>query len=376
MTVSKAAFDTVEFLRQLIAIPSCDPPGREIEVARAVHEALRTHHVDATIDEFAPGRANVLGRVRGRGSKPTLVFSSHLDTVPVGTQPWSFPPFGAEISQGRILGRGASDMKGAVAAMVAAAIALAQRETGLAGDVVLAFSAGESSNCLGAKRFVERGLQQNMGALLVGEPSSLDVIIAEKAALWLRLTAKGRLGHVSGDGGINAITLMMGYLGTLSKLALPYPAHPLVDGPTLRVGRIEGGSAVNITPDACHAEIDIRLPPGTVPKAVIEMLSAEAPSEITVEIMDFKPAVESSPNIPFVKLCVDICREETALEPSIKGVSYFSDATVLVHGTDIPFAIIGPGDLGKSGQPDESVAIDKVLVAARIYERIAGQWLS
>jgi succinyl-diaminopimelate desuccinylase len=259
-------FDPVAFLQRLVAMETCDPPGREIEIATVVLDELRAWGIEAEIDEFAPGRANVLGRVPGAGAKPPLVLSAHLDTVPVGAVPWSFPPFSGAIRDGRVLGRGTADMKSAVAAMIATAVELTKRSTPLAGDVLLAFSAGESSNCLGAKRFVERGFQKRIGALLIGEPSSLDVIVAEKAALWLRATARGRSGHVSGDPGVNAIRVMIDYLNGLDALALPAPEHPLLDGPTLRVGTISGGSAVNVTPDTCTAEIDVRLAPGIEPK--------------------------------------------------------------------------------------------------------------
>lgn len=373
---SEGGFDPIGFLQRLIRMETCDPPGREIEIATLVLDELRAWGIEAELDEFAPGRANVLGRVPGAGGKPPLVLSAHLDTVPVGTVPWSFPPFSGAVVDGRVRGRGAADMKSAVAAIVAAAVALSRRATPLAGDVLLAFSAGESSNCLGAKRFVEQGFQKRIGALLIGEPSSLDVIVAEKAALWLRATARGRSGHVSGDPGVNAIRVMMDYLRALESVALPAPAHPLLDGPTLRVGTIAGGSAVNVTPDTCTAEIDVRLAPGIDPRAVVALLQAAAPPEITVDMTDFKPAVESAPDAPFVTLCAEACRAETNRVPAIKGVPYFSDATVLAAGLDVPFAIVGPGDLGMSGQPDESVSVEAVRTVARIYQRVAERWLA
>lgn len=369
-------FDAVAFLQRLIAIETCDPPGREIDAAVVVRDQLDALGIEAELDEFAPGRANVLGRVPGAGSKPPLVLSAHLDTVPVGTAPWSSPPFSGALRDGRVHGRGAADMKSAVAAIVAAAVALKRRPEPLAGDVLLAFSAGESSNCLGARRFVERGLQARMGALLVGEPSSLDVIVAEKAALWVRATARGRSGHVSGDAGVNAIAVMMDFLRILETAELPAPPHPLLDGPSLRVGRISGGSAVNVTPDACSAEIDIRLAPGIAPDAVLAMLRGLAPDAVTLETMDFKPAVESAPDSPFVRLCAEACVAEAGRNPAILGVAYFSDATVLAAGLDVPFAIVGPGELGMSAQPDEWVSVEKVEAAARIYRRVAENWLA
>ncbi|MHC2303268.1 M20 family metallopeptidase [Rhizobium mongolense] len=370
-------FDPVRFLQQVVAIDSCDPPGGELEVARLVHRELLSLGIESELDEFLPGRANVLGRVRGTGEKPALVLSSHMDTVPVGTVPWQRMPFSGEIENGRLYGRGATDMKSALAAMIAAAGRLATAADGrLKGDVILAFTAGESANLLGARRFVERGLKKEIGAFLCGEPSDLDVVIVEKAALWLRATATGRLGHVSGEAGVNAIELIHSFLTRLYEMKLEFPEHALLDDPTIRVGRIQGGSAVNLTPDHCAVDIDIRLPPVADHAVVVAQVEDIAPEGVSISILDFKPAVESQPEDGFVKLCVETCSRHLTHAPEIKGVSYYSDGTVLLEGLSVPFAIIGPGSLGLSGQPDESVSVGNVLKAVEIYEDVARAWLS
>ncbi|OWK24466.1 hypothetical protein AJ87_21030 [Rhizobium yanglingense] len=101
-----------------------------------------------------------------------------------------------------------------------------------------------------------------------------------------------------------------------------------------------------------------------------------APEGVSISILDFKPAVESQPEDGFVKLCVETCSRHLTRAPEIKGVSYYSDGTVLLEGLSVPFAIIGPGSLGLSGQPDESVWVDNVLKAVEIYEDVARAWLS
>lgn len=370
-------FDPIGFLQKIVAIDSCDPPGREFEIAKLVHAELLALGIEADLDQFLPGRANVLGRIRGTGEKTALVFSSHMDTVPVGTVPWQRWPFSGEVENGRLYGRGATDMKSALAAMIAAAGKLAKESRQkLKGDVILAFTAGESANLLGARRFAEQGLKEEIGAFLCGEPSDLDVVIVEKAALWLRATATGRLGHVSGAAGVNAIDLIHQFLARLYALDLKGPQHPLLDEQTLRVGRIQGGSAVNLTPDHCTVDFDIRLHPGVDHKEIVEKVSQLASADVSISILDFKPAVESQPDDTFVKLCVDVCGRHRGLPPEIRGVSYYSDGTVLLDGLSVPFAIIGPGALGLSGQPDESVSIENVLKAVDIYEDVALAWLS
>lgn len=363
----------IKLLSELVAIESCDPPGQEIEVARRIEKELIAAGIPVEVDEFAPGRANLLARLHGSGSKAPLVFSAHLDTVPVGTTGWTVDPLGGLIKDDRLYGRGASDMKSAAVAMTAALLEIATQKTPLAGDLVLAFSAGESSNCLGAKRFVEYQKFSDAGAILVGEPSSLNLIVAEMGVLWLRVTAWGRGGHISGDPGVNAIEIMAAFIAQLHTVSLPCPDHSLLPVPTLSVGTIRGGTAVNVTPDQCAVELDLRLRPGTTPEQVFSLF--EAPG-ITVEVVDFKPSVETAPDHPFTKVCIDATLFETARNPTVGGVAYYSDPTIYAAAYGSPFVILGPGELGMSGQPDEYVEVENVHRAVRIYQRIAEAWLS
>ena len=371
----ESSFDVEGFLQRLIEIPSCDPPGGELAVAKLVHETLFSLGVTSELDEFLPGRANVLGRVPGANTHTPLVFSAHMDTVPEGGQPWSFDAFAGDKKDGLIRGRGASDMKSAVACFVAAAAQIAERDTPLGGDVLLAFTAGESANCLGARRFVEQGLQGEIGAFLCGEPSSLDLIVVEKAILWIKATAKGEIGHVSGAAGKNAINMMAQFILDLSDLTLDLPEHPLLSLPTINTGRIEGGSAVNLTPDTCTAEIDVRFGPGIEVADVMAQLDTVVPAGISLAVTDFKPAVEEPASSDFVNLCSKVTRHHTGRTPEIKGVSYYSDGAILLDGIKAPFVILGPGILGMSGQADEVIPVENLHKAVEIYREIAEEWL-
>lgn len=367
-------FDAAEFAAKIVRIPSCDPPGGELAVARKVAEALAFLGIEHELEEFAPGRANVVARVRGTGRIKPLVFSAHMDTVPIGDTPWRFDPFAGDIVDGRVRGRGSSDMKGALAAFIAAADILSRRRTPLACDVILAFTAGESANCLGARRLVARGFQSEIGAFLCGEPSSLDLVVVEKAILWLRAEARGRLGHVSGDRGVNAIDLMVEFLAELRGLDLDLERHPLLTPPSVHVGTISGGAAVNVTPDRCSADIDIRFGLGIDHEAVVERVRDIAPDGVLITLLDFKPAVEEAPDSAFARSCAAAIETVTARRPDILGVSYYSDGAILLDGVDAPFAIIGPGDLGMSGQYDEMVSVDRIRAAIDIYVEIAERW--
>jgi succinyl-diaminopimelate desuccinylase len=272
-------------------------------------------------------------------------------------------------------------MKSGMAAMISAAAALQASGDRLGGDLILALSAGESSNCLGAKRMIERGDLADAGHFLVSEPTSLGVLIAEKGALWLRLTAHGKGGHASAAQGSalesrSAITRMMAALATLETLSFDIADHPLLGAPTIAVGTIRGGSVVNMTPDLCVAEIDLRLVPGQEPDAVIASLAGHIGEDIEIATIDHKPPVETSAGDPFVGACVDACREVTGAAPEPGGVSYYSDATVICPAHDLPMVILGPGELGMSGQTDEYVELDKLERAVPIFERVARTMLA
>ena len=370
------SFDPVALLGELIRIPSSDPPGGELAVARRLHAEMERLRIEAELDEFLPGRANLVGRIRGRGAKPALVFSAHMDTVPIGDQPWAFDPLAGDLVDGHVRGRGASDMKSALVAFLAAAEMLRARPEPLAGDVILAFTAGESADCLGARRLVDQGFQAEIGAFLCGEPSSLDIIVAEKAILWLEAEARGALGHVSGAAGINAIDLMTDFLARLRDVVLDVPGHPLLSPPSINVGRIAGGTTINITPDRCTAGIDVRFGPEGDPEAVTARIAAAATAGVTLRRLDFKPAVNEPPDSPFVAACSAATAAEIGRNPQVLGVSYYSDAAILLDGHDAPFAILGPGTLGMSGQANETIPANNTGRAARIYARIAEDWLA
>lgn len=368
--------DPVPLLQALIRTPSCDPPGGEVAAARVVHEAMQGAGLESDLDEFRPDRANVIGRLPGRGEAPALVFSAHLDTLPPGGRGWTADPFAGDLVDGRVLGRGAADMKSAVAAFVAAASALARRDAPLGGDVILAFTAGESADCLGARHLAANGFKDRIGAFLCGEPSTLDLIVVEKAILWLEAVAEGEVGHISGTGGLSAIDLMVAFLGRLKGLTLDVPRHPLLDGPSISVGTIQGGTAVNLTPDLCTASLDVRFGPGVEPDDVAAQIAAVAPDAVTLQRIDFKPAVEEPADSPFVACCAQAVAAETGRDPRRLGVSYYSDGAILMDGVDAPFCILGPGGLGLSGTADEWVDAAAVRQAARIYARIAEHWLA
>ncbi len=383
MTPTPAATEReelVELLRSIIRVPTEDPPGREIELARHVHQTLLGWGLRSELDEFSPGRANVVARLGAPGPRPALAFSAHLDTMPAGSSPWRHPPFAADEADGRVYGRGAADMKGGLAAMMHAAERLAHGASALQGELVLAFSAGESSSCLGAKRLVETGALRGVGAILVSEPSSLRVLVAEKGALWVKAVAKGTPGHASGaaaktGAGDNAILRIVDCVGALREMRFGSAGHALLGEPDLRFGTVQGGSAVNLTPDHAELGIDVRYLPGMTRAQILEVLQERVGADVALETMDDKPPVEVCADHPFVLACLAACRAVLGTVDPPGGAAYFSDSNVLCPALGVPRVIVGPGELGMSGQRDEHVEVAKLIAATEIYVRLAADVL-
>ena len=225
----------VDICQQLVRTRSVNPPGDEEAVARLAAALLSEAGLSVEVVPHGPGRASVLARLRGTGRAPGLLYSAHLDTVAPGAEPWTRDPFGGELAEGRVWGRGAADMKGGMAAMIAAAMALsrvtARTGAALRGDLVLALTAGEEVNSMGAAVLATRPGLGPVQAVVVAEPSSNDLYIAEKGALWVELTTTGRTAHGSmPDLGRNAVMMMVALLAELDRLPVSFVPHPLLGG--------------------------------------------------------------------------------------------------------------------------------------------------
>ncbi|MEM7343141.1 MAG: M20/M25/M40 family metallo-hydrolase, partial [Chloroflexota bacterium] len=245
----------------------------------------------------------------------------------------------------------------------------------------LALTAGESSNCLGAKRMVETNALTDAGAIIVSEPSSLQILVAEMGTWWVKASATGVPGHASGaTGGLgtgsNAILKLVNLINQLQDFVFDVTPHPLLGMPTVSIGTIQGGTAVNQTPDYAELGLDIRFLPGMNTDDLKTIFQTLAGPDITFETIDWKPSVEIDGDHPLVKICQQASQACLAEVPSIGGVSYYSDAVIFSPALNIPRVILGPGELGLSGTRDEFVALDNVITSVEIYQRIAYDYLN
>jgi succinyl-diaminopimelate desuccinylase len=375
----------VHLLTECVRLPTVNPPGNEKVAADWLAGQLEGRGFSPRVDDLGGNRANIMTVLRGTGEKPALVFNGHLDVVPVGDTPWTHDPFGGVRENGRLYGRGTSDMKSGLMAMVIAADALKQAGVRLKGDLILSGVADEETGALGAKSWVQAGGLQGVGAIVIGEPTNLEVYIAEKGAFWLEITTYGKTAHGSmPDLGINAVMHMTTALHALTRLSLPFQPHPLFDKPTMNVGTIAGGHKTNVVPDRCTVTIDLRTLPGMRHDDVLQEIRRtldglrEAIPHFSYEtrIIAERAAVASDPHAPIVETALSMLEARGRRETPKATPGFATDASVFQPASGAPFLIFGPGIPQLAHQPNEYVEIDTYLKSIELFCELAVRYLS
>jgi succinyl-diaminopimelate desuccinylase len=362
----------VDLALELIRLDTVNPPGNEGAVVDLLSERLSAAGFEPAVHEHAPGRPNLIARLPGTDpERPALCMTGHMDTVPLGGAPWSAEPFGS-LDDGRLHGRGASDMKGGVAAIVLAAERVAALGRGEAG-LELVFTAAEETGCEGARFLAERpGLLGRVGAVLVAEPTGGVPHVGHKGVVFTRASTEGVSAHGSAPHlGRNAIYPLARAVAALADLTLDAEPHPVLGEPTLNVGTIAGGSGVNLVPDRAEAQIDVRTVPGLTGEAVLAQLAAAAGPEVALEPwIDLAPVI-TDPNDPWLQTVFAIAGGDS--EP--RGVAYFTDAAALTPAYgDPPTVIWGPGEAAQAHQTDEWAEAAKIDAAAADFFEVARRW--
>jgi succinyl-diaminopimelate desuccinylase len=371
--------DPVELSRELIAFNTINPPGNELACIRHLERLLAGAGLETSLQRFAPDRANLIARIGGADDKPPLCFTGHVDTVPLGNAPWSVDPFAGEIIDGKMYGRGTTDMKCGVAAFVAAVGNMAEQLRGTSG-VVLVITAGEEIGCEGAFHLARAGILGRAGAIVVAEPTSNAALVGHKGALWLRLTLKGVTAHGSMPHlGVNAAFKAARAITKLEAFDFNVAPHPHLGSPSLNVGTVHAGLNVNSVPDLAEIGIDIRSIPGLDHSRIQEHLKAELGEDVALEPIVDVGAVWTDPASPWIKDVYGIVRaitgEQAGAEP--RTAPYFTDASALTPAFgNPPTIILGPGEAAKAHQTDEYCDVQRIREAADIYSKIAAGWIA
>jgi acetylornithine deacetylase len=379
------AGDPLGLAQALVRIPSVNPAmeeggATEAEAARVVAGWLRAWGFDTSLPEVAPGRFNVVARHPGRAPGPTLLFNGHLDTV--GVSGMVVPPFEGEVERGRLIGRGACDMKGGVAALLSASAELAR--SGHPGTIIVALTADEEHASLGMQDLVSSGVRAD--AAIDCEPTSLAVMPAHKGFVWLRARFRGRAAHGSRpDVGVDAIQHAALYLSELQGLAKNLAAarpHPLLGRPSFHVGTITGGSTPSVYPEICEVVLERRTLPGERERdvelefrAALDALRAAEPRvDALLEKTLARPGTEVSSDSSLVQGLLAAAAAE-GVEPRVEGMTAWVDAALL-NEAGVPSVCFGPGSIALAHTADEWAPVEEIELCARILAGFARDFLT
>ncbi|WP_328998707.1 M20 family metallopeptidase [Kribbella sp. NBC_00709] len=373
----------VRVTQDLVRAHGQNPPGEEAATAAVLAAAARELGLDVRTSPVEPGRDNVTVTLAG-GNNPGLLLLGHTDVVPVGDG-WTVDPYGGLLRDGRIYGRGTSDMKGGLAAALIALAAL--RGTALAGPVELTAVVDEEETGKGIRAYIAEAQHRYVGCI-TAEPTDLQTIIAARGDSYLQVSVHGRASHAGNpDGGANAIYGAAAVVAEIERLhaELATAPHPLLGPATWSVGQINGGTGGSIVPAECVVVADRRLLPGESPAEVLADLGRRVAAlrledrGLTVELampMEM-PAFETEADADLIRI-TEAARLDSGGEPMpLAGWTAACDGGYIARDLAVPVVVLGPGSVTtQAHRADESVPVAELLTAARTYALAAHRLLT
>jgi succinyl-diaminopimelate desuccinylase len=369
--------DAVELTRALLRFDTVNPPGQERECARHAGALLEGWGYRIDFHEYAEGRTSVVARAGGSASKPPLCLTGHIDTVALGVAPWTRDPFTGETDGDRLYGRGSSDMKAGVAAILLAARNLAKKLSGTPG-VVLVLTAAEEGGCIGSQHLARTQLLGKAGAMIVGEPTSNYPFIGHKGSLKFHAKFRGVSAHGSmPELGVNAIYKAAKAVSKLEGFDFGTKPHPVMGGPTMNVGTFAGGQGVNMVPDEASIGVDIRTVAGMDHRALLSRLKDLLGKEAELDVFSDMNAVWTEPGQEWVQRVFEISGRHLGARPSAKTATYNTDAgNLLKVYVGAPTVVLGPGEAQLAHQTDEYCSMERIRQSVAIYEDLIRDWCS
>jgi succinyl-diaminopimelate desuccinylase len=384
------ADELIALTRDLVRIPSVvrpgDPTATEAAVAAHVERWLRTEGFDVEVHEVTSGRPNVLASIGASSAGPTLLLEGHTDVVTEGdAREWSHPPFGGDLVDGRIYGRGSADMKSGLAAAMVAAAAIKRSGARLGGRLIVGALVDEEGDMLGARHLCTTALGRELSAAIICEPEQNELCLEQRGVVWARVTVRGKMAHgAMPEAGINPITALGALLREAPALERrlrrlcrrsPHLRPPTVT-PTMAQAPVQGLPQSNVIPSTAQATLDIRLTPGPDADAVAKEIDVacqramEACPGATVEwqpVNGYRMATRVERSEPLVRAMGRGVRQATGKPPRFGGVPGSTDGTILRMTLGIPIVTCGPGHRLIPHQVDEHVEVTELVDAARIY---------
>ena len=379
-------FETLEMIQKLI---SFDTTSRDsnLGLIEWVRDWLKPQGIESTLVYDRENRkANLFATIHGKSGhapRPGIVLSGHTDVVPVDGQAWDSDPFQATIRDGRLYARGACDMKGFLGTALAMAPRFAQAE--LKAPIHFALSYDEEVGCIGVRGLIELLSKQGFKAagVIVGEPTSMNVVVAHKGKRAFRCTVHGRESHSAlTPQGVNAIEYAARLITYIRMMAdrmqqLEARDHGFdVPFTTMQTGTIRGGTAANIVPKECVFDWEFRYLPGANPDAIEnevrsyaasllpEMQKVAAETGIDFDLKSAIPGSDAKETDDLTQLALALARK-----PGVSKVAYATEAG-LFEQAGLPSIICGPGSITQAHKPNEYCDLEQIVLCETFMDRL------
>jgi succinyl-diaminopimelate desuccinylase len=383
------AAEIADIFFSLLRVNTSNPPGNEAGLALHIRDYLLSQGAgegDLRFVDHGNGRGSLVFRLGGMNPAVSIGFAGHLDTVPAGNRAdWASDPFEPLEREGMVYARGAADMKGGVAAMIALCVFWLRRGPPPV-DLVCCFTADEESAGMGMSALCDAGLLENLSFLIVAEPTGLAPALCEKGLAWYDVTVRGKTSHAAmPEKGANALELGYAWLNRIKRRVVSASGRdPLLGKNTFSITQAQGGVKINVIPDQAVFALDLRLLPGdaldwegveTLFREQADQFGAAHPGFSAVwERRDCRAALQSDPGHPAVRWFLDRSGKGKPI-----GVHYFTDASLIIpRYPQLPFVIFGPGEPGECHRPNEKIALASIVEAAAQYrcfvEQLREEW--
>jgi succinyl-diaminopimelate desuccinylase len=366
--------DAISLTKSLLNFDTINPPGRERDCARFAGKLLEEWGFRVDYHEYDDARTSVVARAGGVEGRAPLCLTGHIDTVALGAAPWTRDAFAGETDGDRLYGRGSSDMKAGVAAILLAARAFASRLSGTPG-VVLVLTAGEEGGCVGSAHLARSPLLGRAGAIVVGEPTANQPYVGHKGSLKFHARFRGVSAHGSmPELGVNAVYKAARAIAALESFDFRAAKHALMGAPTLNVGTVQGGDGINMVPDWASIGVDVRTVPGMDHALLLSRLK-DVLGEAQIEMLSDLPPVWTPPEQEWMQRVTEICAQHLGARPQPRTATYMTDAANLLKAyAGAPTVVLGPGEPQMAHQTDEYCSQERIRQAVAIYEALLADW--
>lgn len=359
-----------DLLQGLIQIKSVNPPGNENQIANFIRGFLLKNNIHSELVPLEEGRSSVIAKIEGKEER-NITLCGHLDTVRVKEEDWAKPAFRGLIENGKMYGRGASDMKGGVATILYAAVLLKRRGIIPKKTVQLALTADEEWGYGGAKNLVDGGYFDRTDFLIITEPSDLQVSTGEKGELWISAIFYGKSAHGSTpEVGVNTIIPGSEFIVSITeRYEKIFEADPFWGKTSMNIGQFNGGVQVNIVPNYSEIQLDFRVISEEDKEKAIELVRKTG-EEITKkykvrfreEIFNYHPPIFTSPDNHYVEKFL-----QAAGAKEVIITKYCTDGATIIPIKNMPFIIFGPGDIAQAHQNDEYIELESLYRAVDTF---------